>query len=435
MCAYLAKKLAALVIALAAIGILFGLGAMGGESKAHVHVDAGGALLAGLNGSLAALVFALLALLFAQVLRSAGSAAGLAGAVMVLAWLMDGTGRAANAGWLQHLSPFYYYDLSKPLIASYGANGGGLLVLVLLCVVLGGLSVPLFLRRDIGGVAWPSRRADSAAQPSTAVTVPYAASSLRSVWARGLAAQLPTALWWIAGLSIYAAWTTGVARSTENTLRKILADTPRQMSQVLGSHNVMTDAGFVAAILFLYLPLLLVIYALIEAGAWARDLDSGSLELVLVTPISRARAIMERFGALTLLLLGAPVVIGLVVLVSGHLAGLNLDAGYVAAALIGIVPLELVTASVVFLLAGRTAAGISTVAVGVLVAISFLVSLLYTALNLPAWLADLSMFYQYGSPLTDGPRWSSLLGMTGLAAVLLAVAVYGFTRADVQRGQ
>ena len=53
----------------------------------------------------------------------------------------------------------------------------------------------------------------------------------------------------------------------------------------------------------------------------------------------------------------------------------------------------------------------------------------------PAWVADLSMFYQYGSPITDGPRWGTSLAMTALAAAVLALGVVGFTRADVQRGQ
>jgi len=432
------EKLVALVVALAAIGVLIGLGAMGGESKAGMHVDAGGAIMAGLNGSLAALVFAMLALLLAQLLRSAGAAAGLAGAVMVLAYLMEGTGRVANAAWLQHISPLYYYDLSKPLIPSVGVNGGGLLVLALLALVLGGASIPLFLRRDIGGVAWTraaTAQATAGIPRAAALNPPYAARSLRTVWARALASQVPAAFWWIVGLGLYAGWTTGVARSTEDSLRKLLADAPRQVSQVLGSHNVMTDAGFVAALLFLYLPLLLVVYAMIEAGSWARDLDSGSMELVLVTPSPRWRVMLERFGALTLLLITAPLVIGLVVLLTGRLAGLTLDTGYVAAAMLGLLPLELVTASVVFLLAGRAAATFGTGVVSTLVALSFLASLLYTALNLPAWLADLSMFYQYGSPITDGPRWGASLGMTALAIVVLAVSVVGFTRADVQRGQ
>lgn len=429
------EKLIALIIALAAVGGITSLGAMGGESKAGMHVDAAGALMAGLNASLAATVFAMLALLLAQIVRSAGAAAGMAGALMVLAYLVDGTSRVANASWLGHLSPLYYYDLSKPLISTYGTNGGGLVVLAMLALVFGGASVPLFLARDVGGVAWTRAGRPQDTPQVVASDVPFAARSLRAVWARGLAAQLPTALWWIAGLTIYAAWTTGVARSTEDSLRKLLADAPRQVSQVLGSHNVMTDAGFLAAILFLYLPLLLVVYAMIEAGAWARDLDSGSMELVLVTPQPRWRVMLQRFGALTLLLVCAPVFIELIVLLSGRVAGLSLDAGYVTAAMLGIFPLELVTASIVYLLAGRTAATIGTGVVGALVAFSFMASLLYTVLNLPAWLADLSIFRQYGSPITDGPRWGSSLAITGLAAFVLTLATIGFTRGDVQRGQ
>jgi ABC-2 type transport system permease protein len=159
------------------------------------------------------------------------------------------------------------------------------------------------------------------------------------------------------------------------------------------------------------------------------------MELVLVTPLPRWRVMLERFGALTLLLIFAPVAIALIVLLSGRLAGLSLDAGYVTAAMLGIFPLELITASVVFLLAGRTSAGIDISAVGAVVALSFLASLLYTVFNLPAWLADLSIFYQYGSPITDGPRWGASLAMTGLALAVLTLAVIGFSRADVQRGQ
>jgi ABC-2 type transport system permease protein len=95
----------------------------------------------------------------------------------------------------------------------------------------------------------------------------------------------------------------------------------------------------------------------------------------------------------------------------------------------------LITASVVFLLAGRMVAATDIGIVSALVACSFLVSLFYTVFNLPAWLADLSIFHQYGSPITDGPRWGASLAMIGLAVVVLAVGVLRFSRADVQRGQ
>ncbi|MGN6564792.1 MAG: ABC transporter permease subunit, partial [Thermomicrobiales bacterium] len=60
---YLGEGIGALVTALALIGIIIGLGAMGGEAAANVPVAAGGALLAGLNVSLMALVVGLVALL------------------------------------------------------------------------------------------------------------------------------------------------------------------------------------------------------------------------------------------------------------------------------------------------------------------------------------------------------------------------------------
>ncbi|MGH2388165.1 MAG: ABC transporter permease subunit, partial [Chloroflexota bacterium] len=178
----LVEKSAALVVALAVIGILIGLGALAGEAKAGVQVAAGGALLAGLNVSLAALVFAMLALLLAQVLRTAGAAAGLAGAVMTAAWLVDGTGRVADAGRLRQLSPLYYYGLSKPLIPSIGANAGGIAALAFLALLFGGASILLFLGRDIGGVAWP-HRVQATPVRRDAPEPPYAAWSLRAVWA------------------------------------------------------------------------------------------------------------------------------------------------------------------------------------------------------------------------------------------------------------
>jgi polyether ionophore transport system permease protein len=43
-----------------------------------------------------------------------------------------------NTEWLSHLSPVYYYNLSKPLVpaSSYGTNPGGMLVLLALSVLL-----------------------------------------------------------------------------------------------------------------------------------------------------------------------------------------------------------------------------------------------------------------------------------------------------------
>jgi len=127
------------------------------------------------------------------------------------------------------------------------------------------------------------------------------------------------------------------------------------------------------------------------------------------------------------------VVIGLLVLVSGRLAGLSLDAGYVARRCSGSCRWSWSRPVWCFCWPAGRRRG-STRLWWWAGGLSFFASLLYTVLNLPAWLADLSMFYH----MAADHRWATLgllAGHDGLAVAVLALGVVGFTRADVQRGQ
>ncbi len=55
-----------------------------------------------------------------------------------------------NTTWLSAISPVYYYNLSKPLVPSYGTNVGGMLVMLAISIVLSGVAILLFVGRDIG---------------------------------------------------------------------------------------------------------------------------------------------------------------------------------------------------------------------------------------------------------------------------------------------
>ena len=154
----LGEGIAALVAATILIGVLIGVGSLIGEASADVTVDPVGALLTGVNVSLMSLAFGTLALFMAQFLTSAGAATGFACAVMVVAWILDGTGRISpDLAWVGRLSPYHLFTLSKPLIASYGTNYGALIALVALAAIFGAVSIPLFARRDLGASAWPRR--------------------------------------------------------------------------------------------------------------------------------------------------------------------------------------------------------------------------------------------------------------------------------------
>ena len=140
---------------------------------------------------------AALALLISQFTQERRTAAGITGGLLLVCIVLDMVHRVVpDTEWLSRLSPVYYYNLSKPLVPSYGTNPGALLVLLALSVLLSGAALWLFMRRDIGRtVALPRllRRPERAVPPARAL--PVKAWSLRSVYARSLATiAVPTVL-------------------------------------------------------------------------------------------------------------------------------------------------------------------------------------------------------------------------------------------------
>jgi ABC-2 type transport system permease protein len=347
---------------------------------------------------------------------------------------VDGTGRSVEgAAWVGQLSPFFLYGRSKPLIASYGADPLALLGLVALAALLGAAGFPLFAGRDLGGVAWArargGRRTDVAGELGRAARD----TSLRGVGLRALRADAPAVGWWVLGLALFVVWTIGITQAIKDALVRVFAESP-VYRQILTGLDLGSDAGFLSGLVFAFLPVLLTLYALTQAAGWARDLDAGRLELVLGTPTSRRRAFLETWGATLAALVVVPLTLWLVALAGVRAWGLRVAGGDLAAAFLGFLPLELLVAALVFLAAGRVPAGAITGAVGGFIALSYLMELLRAVLDLPSWLAGLSIFHHYGTPILDGPRWGPWLALTALAAALLALGLARFTRSDIQRG-
>lgn len=429
----LGEGIAALTTATLLIGLLIGLGALLGEVLADVTVAPAGALLAGLNVSLMSLVIGTLALLLAQFLTSAGAATGIACAIMVVAWILDGTGRiSGDLAWVGRLSPFHLYSLSKPLIASYGTNYGALLATAVLALLFGAASVPLFIRRDLGASAWPRRRAARQESGETVLARAMQAISLRGVGLRVFRSGTSGLAWWLIGLAIFLVWMAAITKAIKDTLVELLANF-QSFQQLLGGDAFGTDAGIVSGILFAFLPILVAFFALTQASAWARDLDAGRLEMVLATPVPRWRVYLEAWGATLAALIIAPLILCLILLVSLQIIGLEVNTGYLIAAFVGFLPIELITAAIIFLAAGRFSSGVVNGGDSGLLAASFIGEFLNPVLHLPGWLIGLSIFHHYGSPLLNGPSWAAWGVMCLLALVLVAIGLFQFTRSDLQR--
>ncbi len=317
----LLEKVSALCIALLLIAVLFALGAVAGEARFGGHVDVVRALLAGLNLSLLAFFFCSLALLLSQFTTSRGVAAGWTSGLLLLALLLDITGRLVNGSWVQYLSPFYYYNLNRPLIPSFHDQPVVALLLLGLSVLCVGASLILFARRDIGrpAFAWQRKQTNGQQQALRSLSRAERAASTRSISLHTLFAEGWSSFWWLFGIVVFCVYCLLLALTIQQQFYKIVQETP-WLQQLFFDTPTNTNAALLGTFLFTFLPALVVIFALTLALKWSADLENGRLELILGTPNSRARILLERFGANVLVVLLAPVLTWLAITIGAQLA-------------------------------------------------------------------------------------------------------------------
>lgn len=429
------QKLLALAAATGSISVLMALGILGGMSSAGVSVDPAGAFLTAFNAGLTAYLFGVLALLVSQ-FTGRGAAAGWAGGLMALFYVLDGTGRSVSgASWLRPVSPFYYYNRNLPLVPGYTAHWVAPIVLVALCVLLAGAAMFLFRRRDIGRTALAdlSLRERRAAPSGRLLARADRSPWTRDVLLQALRRQGTSMLWWILSLAVFSGYLVVVARSSEQQFQQLLGNSPF-IKQIFSGTNLGTNAGFLSALVFGYVQLLLPIFAGITAVRWASDLDTGRLELLLATPLSRPRVILARYAAVLLATIITTLCIWLSVVLFAGAIGFTIDGGRVAEASAGMLPLALLIASLVFALAGLLPPGLILGIMAIFLAVSYLAETLKSLLSLPGWIVNLSIFHQYGHPLLHGLNWTSFAVMLLIAALVLTFGTWQFSMRDVDRG-
>ena len=433
-----AEKLAAMGTALLAMGMLIGLVIFVGSRPFNPGFGLGDAMLFGLDLALVCAVFGALALLISQFTLDRRRAASWTGGLLLVLIVVDSVHRLfPGTEWFSRISPVYYYNLSKPLVTSYGSNPGGMLVLLALSLVLGGAAVWLFARRDVGGAvplpAWlrlPQRTA-----PQREI-LPEGDWSLRGVYARGLATIAVPTFWWTVGIAGTAAFMVVAVKQVEHTLSGIYSATSASFIKTLvekvGGGDIQTNATLLSAI-FLLLPVLLMAFAVTQVSGWSGDEEEGRLELVLSTPQSRLRVLLGRFAALAT----ATVAIGVLTLVASATTaaavGLKLDGGNLAAATLGIIPMGLLIAAIGYLASGWLRAAVDTGLVSFLLAIWFLISFVGPELQWPDAALRLSAFYYYGTPLLNGLQLTSVLVLLAIGALALTAGSWRFTRKDIAR--
>src|SRR6266480_1295496 len=225
----LLSKVGALAIALLVIAVLFAVGVVAGEAAlGGGHVDFVRALLAGLNLVLLAFFFGMVALLISQLTASRRAAAGWASGLLLLFLLLNMTEREVSGSWVQYLSPFYYYNLNRPLLPGFPDQPLAALLLLGLSVVCLVGSTVLFARRDIGRSAFESqRKRASGTQPALrSLSRAEREVSTRAVSLHTLFAEGWGTFWWLLGIVAFCAGLQFLTPGIQKAFNQAVQQTP-----------------------------------------------------------------------------------------------------------------------------------------------------------------------------------------------------------------
>lgn len=425
------EKVAAMWTALVLMALLIGVIVLGGARKAGVDISFTNTLLFGLNLALIAALFGAAALLISQFTQERRTAAGFTAGLLLISALMDIVHRViSGTEWISRLSPVYYYNLSKPLIPGYSANAGAMLLLLAVSVVLTGAAVWLFARRDVGGrVAGPSflRLPQRPVRPAV---LPANDWTLGSVYTRGLAMVAVPAFWWTVAIAGLGGWFVIIAKQTTAQLIALMQSSLGS-SLIKSTGSSLVNAQTILSLLFVFLPVMLMAFAVTQANRWSSDEEEGRLELLLATPHPRPAILLGRFAALGTATVAITLVAYAVTGAVAAVAGVSLDGGRLAAALLTMIPLGLLVAALGYLLAGWLRTAVDTGLLSFLVVIWFVISFLGPGLNWPDATLKLSALYYYGNPLLHGLEVGNLAVVVVVAAVALLLATLRFSRKDV----
>ncbi len=409
------------------LGTLANVALVGLLSLAYIGggLDGGGSVVAAFAVGAVGLVFVGVAALVAQLMPSGRSANGVASALVIGAYLLRGIGDAlgtpsddllsATPSPISWLSPIGWGQATRPYTEPTLLP---LLLSLAVFIVLAGASVAVRSRRDLGSSLVPERSGRASARFGG-----------RSVLGLAWRLQRATVLGWVAGVVVLGAIAGGLgpvvaeAVAENDTLAALIgslvpgstADTAEVfIAALLGIGGVLAAAAGVQAMLRLR----------------AEEVE-GRAELLLATPVSRARWLGATALVATASVLIVTVALG--VATGGVLARSSGDGADVlryAGAALAHAPAALVfvaIAALAFALVPRV-----TIALGWgLLVIGLFLGQFGELLQLPGWLQAVSPFFHSSAvPVVEFDVVAAII-LLAMTVVGLAVALIALRRRDL----
>jgi ABC-2 type transport system permease protein len=354
----------------------------------------------------------------APVLGRGGSAA-IAGAILLGGYFVNGYQAAVPAfaapanltwfGWTAH---------HQPLAGQF--DWPSLVPGAIVAIVLFVCGVELFARRDLGStsrIPWPS--------------VPQVALGLGGPARRSFGDRLPLAVSWGIGIGVMGFIFGAASLSLSGALGRLSPET-RQIWETIFPNIHLNGAGAFLQLAFVTFGFILAGFAAATlVNGWAADETSGRLEMLLTTPLSRARWALAGGSGLL-----AAVAVMTVVIALGIGLGSGIAGGDVATPILGTAVLGLYTAALVGIglaVGGLVSTSIAGEAVAAVVILTFIIELIAPALKWPDWVHQLALTSHLGQPMIGTWDWAGMVACAVIAVGGVALSSLGIARRDVQR--
>ena len=356
-----------------------------------------------------AVFFGGLAFALAPLLGRAGSA-GVASLVMLVLWVANGL----DVAGIVVLSPFRWTADHIALVGRYDWLPLGLVGVV--AVAFLAIGVELFVRRDLGvtaGLSLPR--------------LPAAVLGVRGPISRAFGDQLPRALSWGIGLGLMGALIASLVGPMASQLGK-----DPNLSKTFAAIFPGLDLGSTGGWLQLYAELLFIAAGFAAAtfvSRWASDETDGRLEMVLTTPLARARWVIAG---------GTAAVLAVVVMTVLFAAGIGLGAAsggvsagdpMVGAAVLGVYAAAI--AGVGFAVGGLWRTSLAAEIAALVVVATYLVDLIAPPLKLPDWIHQLALTAHLGQPMVGQWDVGGLIACGVIAVGGILLGAWGMARRDV----
>ncbi|MDP9253240.1 MAG: ABC transporter permease [Chloroflexota bacterium] len=391
--------------------------AAGGEP-----LSAGELVAMGVNLLAATLCCYGISLVIAQLVTTRRGAGGIAAGLLIALFLLNGAGRTADIGPVRWLSPFYYFERSRPLTDAGSLDVGAISALLGAAVLLITIGVVTFARRDLGGTALPGMSRES--RPTRS---PSRDPLLRLPVLGPLRQQRIWVASWLVGFAALSASLISITKTIVDSLTSSEVPLLRTYFERAG---LSAYDSFVGVIWLSTATLLLSIYAIIQVASWSADDAEGRLATILSAPVSHGRVIVERLATLLVavaLITGASSIAVYFVAAS---QGITLSGGRVALAAALLLTIPFAFGSIgQFISASRPR--IAVVALSAVAVLSYFVQQFVPLFGLPDWVANLSLYTLYGMPMSGEIKWGGVAGLVGVGAVATAASLVALRRRDV----